>query len=391
MRDNERVFVTDGQWRKALAVTRSLGKRDVRVTVGEKTWLTTSFFSKYCAQRFVYPDPVEQPERHLQALTRELADGSYQALFPMEDHTLVLYSENREELTKYTTLLIPAHEAIVTARDKAKTMAVATSLGIQCPKSFLFTGVADMEEHIDELSFPAIIKPRVGLGSVGIRVAAKKKDIIPAYRAVAATYPMPLIQELIPPSGTGLGVGVLFNRDSKMRAAFAYKRLREYPLRGGPSTLRESIGNEQLIETAQKLLEELRWVGVAMVEFKQDPRDNSIKLLEINPRFWGSLQLAISSGIDFPYLLYRMAVDGDISPVFNYEIGKRCRWLLPGDMLHYLANPDRFHLEPGFFRFFDDTAYDILSKDDPLPILGRLLVMSGYMFSPTMWRRILRR
>jgi predicted ATP-grasp superfamily ATP-dependent carboligase len=391
MTDIGRALITDGQWRKALAATRSLGRQGIQVTVGGTKRLTTSFSSKYCTRRFLYPDPVEQPDDHLEALLRELAEIEYQSIFPMEDDTLALYSENRDEIAKHTRMLIPDHEAIMAARDKAKTIEIAASLDIQCPKSFVFSDANEAEEHIDEFPLPAIIKPRQSAGSVGQRTVTAKEDIIPTYRAVSADYPMPIIQERLPPEGAGHGVGVLFNMDSEMRAAFAFKRLREYPVGGGPSTLRESIADRELVEKARILMEKLQWRGVAMVEFKRDLRDNSIKLLEINPRFWGSLQLAISSGVDFPYLLYRTVVDGDVSPVFEYETGIRCRWLLPGDLLHFLSNPDRLHMNPGFFQFFDGTAYDIFSKDDPLPVWGRILAMAGYMFSPKMWKRVLRK
>lgn len=68
-----------------------------------------------------------------------------------------------------------------------------------------------------------------------------------------------------------------------------------------------------------------------MVEFKRDTRDGITKLMEINGRFWGSLQLAIDAGVDFPWLLYRLAVVGDITPVFSYKEGVRLRWWL-GDL-----------------------------------------------------------
>ena len=70
-----------------------------------------------------------------------------------------------------------------------------------------------------------------------------------------------------------------------------------------------------------------------MVEFKKDPRDGQCKLMEINPRFWGSLELSVLSGVNFPYLLYRMETEGDIEPVIDYKEGIRCRWLLPGDIV----------------------------------------------------------
>jgi predicted ATP-grasp superfamily ATP-dependent carboligase len=128
---------------------------------------------------------------------------------------------------------------------------------------------------------------------------------------------------------------------------------------------------------ALTILTNLKWYGVAMVEFKYDPRDNQPKLLEINPRFWGSLELAIKAGVNFPYLLYKVVMDEEIEPVMKYKLGVRCRWLLPGDLCHFLANPKRFSLQPSFFKFYG-TAYDILSWRDPLPVLGTLL--SGLEF-----------
>jgi hypothetical protein len=61
--------------------------------------------------------------------------------------------------------------------------------------------------------------------------------------------------------------------------------------------------------------------------------------MEINPKFWGSLDLAIASGVDFPYLLYKMAVDGDVSPVSNYKLGTKFIWPFPDDFLHVLNKP----------------------------------------------------
>jgi predicted ATP-grasp superfamily ATP-dependent carboligase len=198
----------------------------------------------------------------------------------------------------------------------------------------------------------------------------RRADFPAAYTAVHARYPLPIVQECIPPGGEALGVAVLMNFASEARASFAYRRLREYPITGGPSTLRESAWNPGLQESAERLLSCLGWVGVAMVEFKVDPRDGRPKLLEVNPRFWGSLHHAILCGVDFPFLLYRLAVEGDVDRVRGYRVAAKSRSLLHGDLLHFLKNPDRFHLRPALYDF--SIPDDVLSADDPLPTLGRL-------------------
>jgi len=81
---------------------------------------------------------------------------------------------------------------------------------------------------------------------------------------------------------------------------------------------------------ARLLLDKAGWHGVAMVEFKVAP-DGSPYLMEINTRFWGSLQLAIDAGVDFPWLLYQLACGDRPEPVDKYKLGIRLRWLL-GDL-----------------------------------------------------------
>lgn len=79
---------------------------------------------------------------------------------------------------------------------------------------------------------------------------------------------------------------------------------------------------------ARKILDHVNWHGVAMVEFKLDERTNKPVLIEVNPRFWGSVYQAIAAGVNFPYLLYEMALYGDVEPVFNYKVGVKTRFLL---------------------------------------------------------------
>ena len=168
-------------------------------------------------------------------------------------------------------------------------------------------------------------------------------------------------------------------------ARFTHQRIREYPISGGPSTLRESIADPLVEKMAEKILRALDWFGVAMVEFRYDPRDGLPKLMEINPRFWGSLPLAVYAGVDFPYWLFCLAMDWPIPEAREYPLGKRCRWILPGDLLHFFKNPKRFQMTPSFFRFFDkNTAHDFFSWSDPGPALGRVMTLFTLLYDRDM-------
>ncbi|MBM4341103.1 MAG: ATP-grasp domain-containing protein [Deltaproteobacteria bacterium] len=384
-----KVLVTDGHFRKTLAVVRSLGQKGVHVTVGERTFLNTSFFSKYCSRHLIYPSVRRYPDQFIEFLLGEIKRNPIDCLFPMEEETLLLVAKYQSEISKHTYLLIPDLAKIEFVRDKGNLIQFAESHGIPVPRTYRFSsGEFPQEEGSDGY----VIKPRISSGSFGIVYVKKKEDLESSYQNVHQRYPFPLIQDYIPDGGGTYGFSALFDESSNVRAAFVHKKLRMYPVQGGPSTLREGVEHSHIMELGLSLLKALNWVGIAMVEFKVDPRDGIPKLMEINPRFWGSLHLAIYSGVDFPYLILKMAKGEKFDPVLQYPVGRRSRWLLFGDVLHFIGNPRRFRLQPSFFRFFDpETCDDMISKDDPLPVLGAMTTFFTFLYDPEMKRFLERR
>lgn len=146
------------------------------------------------------------------------------------------------------------------------------------------------------------------------------------------------MQEFVP--GSGAGIFALYNQ-GKPVTFFAHQRMREKPPGGGVSVLSQSVlPDPQMLAMAKRLLDAGKWHGVAMVEFRVTP-DGTPYLMEINTRFWGSLQLAIDAGVDFPYLLYRSCRGDDTPAVNQYRIGRRLRWLLGDIDSLYLMLRDR--------------------------------------------------
>ena len=366
-----RVLILDGFWNKALAAARSLGQRGLSVAVGAETRFAPALFSRYCGRRFVYPSALGRPEDFLAALEQELSAGGYDVLLPMELATQLLVTGSRERLAGRVRIPFADPERTLRVHDKGFLACFAKEQGIECPATFLPSGAEEAAALAPGLPYPVLLKPRHASGGRGMVRVDGPADFPAAYRAVNARYPLPIVQECLPPGGEALGVAVLMNFAAEPRASFAYRRLREYPVSGGPSTLRESIWDPQLCESAERLLLTLGWSGVAMVEYKVDPRDGRPKLLEVNPRFWGSLHHAIVCGMDFPFLLYRLAMEGDVTRVEGYRVGVRSRSLLHGDVMHFIKNPDRFHMNPGLTDF--SIPDDVLSARDPLPVLGRVL------------------
>jgi predicted ATP-grasp superfamily ATP-dependent carboligase len=204
-------------------------------------------------------------------------------------------------------------------------------------------------------------------------------------------YPLPMLQRRVA-SGPKFDVCVLMDERGQAVASFVQRELRHFPVLDGLSTMQESVWRPDLVERAVTLLREIGWYGLAEVEFMEDPSTGEALLFEVNPRFWASIQLAISCGVDFPYLLYQLAMGQRIAETHVYTIGRRCRWLVPGDLLHFLVNPDRGRLDPPFFDFNDSTmVYDGFYREDMQATLGVLLSTAHYLFDGDLWRMLLRR
>lgn len=363
-----KVLVTDGRSRASLAIVRSLGKKDIKVTSGE-AFACSSFYSKYTNKKLVYPPPDKQPDLFLKKIIETIKNDTYDVIMPVRDDANLILSKYKEELSHFTRIPIADYGTLMKGHDKAQTLKIAMDNDIPCPQTY-FKDDRDLREIMNKLKFPVVIKPNRSSGSRGIEYVQSSEELAQAYSEVQNQYGEAMIQEFIPQGGA-YGVSMLFNCGDP-RAIFTHKRLREYPNSGGPSTLRESIRFPEIEGYATTLLKALNWHGVAMVEFRVDPRNGKPKLMEINPRFWGSLQLAIHSGVDFPYLLYKMAIDGDVEPVFEYKTGMTVRWLLLGDILWFLGASNKLKALPEFLKF-RGMGYDVLSLRDPMPALGAIL------------------
>ncbi|MBE9569096.1 MAG: ATP-grasp domain-containing protein [Proteobacteria bacterium] len=303
-----------------------------------------------------------------------------------------LVSKHHSEFSSLTYVPVVSFDKLDFARRKDKVLQLAEQEGIPIPKTWFIEDIAQLNEIKGTLPYPLVIKPKISSGAVGIFYPENPVELIEQYLLIHKHFPFPVIQELISHEGPGYGASFLMDERGDVKASFVHKRLREYPVTGGASTLRESARYDDIRDMALTLLKKLDWFGVAMVEFKLDPRDGVPKLMEINPRFWGSLHLSVEAGVNFPYLMYRMSRGEKFKPVEDYEVGKQCRWMLPGDILHFIKNPRRASLMPEYFHFWNkNTAYDILSLKDPLPVLGRILTPLTFIYDRDMKQRLKKR
>ena len=381
------ILVTDGQMRHALAVVRSLGKRGIKVMVGDSERISTSFFSRYASRRIIYPDPVQKEKEFLEFILNLVKKEKIEMIIPIRDECLIPLAKYKEEFEKYTKLPLLNYGLIMKARDKAQTLQIAQAAGIPIPKTYY---LENQEELGLVKEYPVIIKPRMSSGSRGFALCRNFQDLKINFERILRDYPQGLlIQEYIPKKDE-IGFYALLDQQSELKAFTIQRRIRSYPINGGPSTLRETIKHDYIRDLSVKLLKFMNWQGLAMVEFRVDARDGLPKLMEINPRFWGSLALSIASGVDFPYLLYQLAKEGYIDENLDYKAGVKCRWLFPGDILWLISAPKNWKNLKDFFASWK-IKDDIIEISDPLPILGSILASFVYLFSKEKRKYVFRR
>ena len=325
-----KVLVTDGANRAALAITRSLGRRGHEVLVGEKRAPSLAQTSRYCAERIVYPDPLTASAAFVDALADTVRDRRVDVIVPVSDVTTFLVTGSRHRFEPGCAVPFAPAAVVERAADKVDLVRTAIRLGVPVPQTVVVASAAEMPAP-STLTFPIVIKPwrsriptAAGWQSTEVSFArdagALQEDLA---RRPAHEFPV-MLQECI--VGPGVGVFACYHH-GKPIALMSHRRLRERPPWGGVSVLSESVPLCPMArDSALRLLDELGWHGVAMVEFKRDERDGVPKLMEINGRFWGSLQLAIDAGVDFPALLVEGVTRESFPPPAEYRLGVRNRW-----------------------------------------------------------------
>lgn len=323
------LATSGGAGRCTLAALRSLALAGFDVTVGGDHPRGEAFRSRFCRSRIRYPSAKDDVAGFQTALLEHLQNEKFDVLLPLSDYTQLAICEIREQVESLTRLALSANASIARAQDKLATLELARELGIGIPETHAPASRTELEEISAEINYPCVLKPRSGAGARETYIVESREMLLRCHAQLPLRNDRvydyrPLVQDYIP--GRVHDVGALCC-NGEARALLTQVRLRMHPAAAGIGIDNLTTRDPELQELATRLLDRLDWHGPAQVEFKRDERDGEPKLMEINPRFWGTLDLAVRAGIDFPTLAVRLALDGDVEPCFDYRAGLRCRWL----------------------------------------------------------------
>ncbi len=383
---SSKILVTDGRSLAALAVIRSLGKRGHTIHCGESFTHNLSSYSKYVDSRVIYPDPEEEPEAFVEYVRAGCEQEDYDFVVPVRDATTIQLSKHRETLSNVTNVYVASYDVLGPLMDKGETVKIAQRADVPTPDTW-FPEETPLEQIEAEIGYPVLVRPRRSSGSRGIQHVEDAAEFDEAVEFVSSEYGTPIVQDYIEKQGYTTAC-VLFDREQRAVGEFSYERVKEYPLSGGPTVVGESTNDEQAKQYAKQLLEEAEWMGPAEVEFILD-QDGTPQLLEVNPRFWMPVQLAISAGVDFPALLAELAAEGNPDPVTEYETGVTYRWALPNEILWVINKDNIWDGIRDLMKFNPGSeCYGSLSVQDPKPVFGIVAQSLQFLTDPDKRRQI---
>ena len=348
------VLVTDGEQRAALATARSLIAAGFDVLVASHQAHSLAGVSRGAKRVVVRADPLAHPREYADEIAVIARARNVRLLMPVTDPSVEALLEHRGVLPQSAVLPFPDVATYRRASDKVMMLDRARDAGLDVPASVLIASRGEMAAGEVPSLFPAVLKPRQSV--VTLPDGSRRKllvefaETIDDYRRKAASLPDYAFPLLVQQRVRGPGEGMFLLRwDGRIVAQFAHRRIREKPPAGGISVYRESIAvPPDLASASRRLLDALDWRGVAMVECKRDEQTGRHVFMEVNGRLWGSLQLALDAGVDFPALLAQCAAGGHPDAVLDYRVGVRSRWFW-GDVDHlYLRlrrSRARLHLD----------------------------------------------
>jgi protein-tyrosine-phosphatase/predicted ATP-grasp superfamily ATP-dependent carboligase len=382
----KKILILGQGTRSFLSVIRSLGRKGIIVHTANSHPLDLALNSKYISKYFQL-SPYSDSECWKSEILEIVQKEKYDLIIPTDDSPIILLRQILPEIEQYCKTYLLDEKAYSITNSKLNTYTFCQSLGIRVPRFSIFTKNDESEKILESFDFPIIIKPVSSYSSDSlekkylVKIAENKYTLSKILQNLFLNNPEVIIQEYF--EGIGLGIEVLVYQ-GEILMAFQHIRIHEKPVwstpRGGASSYRKSqaIDNKLMSET-KKIMKELKYTGVAMVEFRKNYMNNQSVLIEINGRFWGSLPLAVAAGADFPYNLCQMLLENQKTFPRKYKENIFCRNTT--EDLYWIYDEIRFNrsdlkielrfIGKIFVEFFNifllRERNDTLVLDDPKP------------------------
>jgi len=336
-----KVLVTDGDYVHTLGIVRWLGRAGLDVSVIGATADAPALHSRFCRQAIVGPPPSDTGP-YLAFLERTLRQSPFDVLIPVSVTNTRLVSGQRAQLAPLVHFEVADPRSIEIAFDKRTTYALAQELGVPYPRTIYPQSLAEVEDISTKVDYPLVIKAVLEEGENVVRYPQNRSELLTTYAQLCKERGyqpphLPMLQEFVFSDDIGYSFSALYQH-GECKQVFMYRELRSFPVMGGSSSYAESYFDAELKEYGLRLLDALKWHGVAQMDFRR-ASDGQLRLMEINPKFWASLEVALAAGVNFPLLLCRMAAGEELSYSEEYQRGLRYHWPISRELRHIAGRP----------------------------------------------------
>jgi predicted ATP-grasp superfamily ATP-dependent carboligase len=375
------ALVLGGDYR-GLGIVRSLGRRGVPVWVAQHGDALATH-SRYSRHKLTWPGPFEsdQTDFLLRFGKEHGLDGW--VLFPTADKSAEFISRNTDALGDFFRLTTSPWPQWSIAQNKTFAYQRAEQLGIAVPSTWCTQSV-DEAAALD-LEYPVILKPASGvidnpISDVKVWRIENRDELLRRYVEASAFLPAGhvMIQEIIPGGGDCQLSFASTCRDGEVVAYLTARRTRQMPPDfGRASTFVETVDIPEVIEPSRRIIADLELTGLVEVEFKRDPRNGRVKLLDVNARAWGWHSIGASAGVDFPYLAWQVAQGIDVEPATGRP---GVRWVrmstdVPTYAKEILARRERLGAYLKTFR--SPLEGPLWANDDPMPVFVEPMILAA--------------
>jgi predicted ATP-grasp superfamily ATP-dependent carboligase len=375
----------------ALSVARSLGRQGVTVYALADDPRCV-LFSRYCHWLPVpwAGDDETSWTPYLLGPDSDWLRGA--VLLACRDSGILTIAHNREALAQKFLLddsNVPAQLCLL---NKLSTYRAGVAAGVPTPRFWVVHGRDDVERLRASLVFPLLVKPLFShrFGPVGHKflVADNFPQLAGAYDRVRAAGIEVLLMEMIPgPDSSLCSYYTYLDAHGEPLFHFTKRVIRRFPVGEGNGCYHITDWNPEVRDLGLRLFRHVGLRGLANVEFKHDPRDGRLKLIECNARFTAANCLVAASGLDLARLVYNRLVGLPLPPLEPYVREKRL-WYPVGDTRAYLVLRRRKELT--FWGWLRSLAHPQIfvyfQWSDPGPALGAAVLRGRTL--PWLARRI---
>jgi len=361
---------------------RSLGRLGIPVYNIDPDIFAPAFFSRYCRGRFwgdVEQWPAERALDCLQNVRKKI--GRPCILIPTTDDASMFVADNSSILKEWFIFPRLPSSKICSLSNKKQMYQVAKDFHIPTPGTIFPQSREDVLAFIGKATFPVMLKAidgarlwrRTGQKMLIIR---SESELLRQYEEMEDPGNLNLmLQEYIPGGDDTIWMfNGYFNEKSECLVAFTGKKIRQYPIHRGVTSLGECVANPVITEKTVEFLKAFGYRGIVDLGYRFDLRDGSYKILDINPRIGATFRLFVDgNGMDVARALY---MDLTRQPVICGVPRNGRRWLV--EDFDFVSSV-RYRLEGKLslkewmasLHGVEEAAY--FAADDILPVLPMFL------------------